>query len=459
MSTYHRLLREDPDLTMPVAAIEALVELLAHAQASTVSETLDLLQKSTEHLKSRVPNPISLSAGTDLFQRYLINALQRPGSGSSAAMGLMAMGAGAGAEAAGDFQSIRLHLINNGRLFVTRAKASRDKIAAFGRHFVRDGTTVLTNGASRVVGALLRHAARDSQGSVRFRVIYVLRGGGGSSSSSSMNPTTAGNGEGRDYFSPRHEEAHTTNSNNNDNDVGQSKGSCPHNGLNIIRALRERGVPVAVIGEGAVGYAMEKVDMVIVGAEGVVENGGIISRLGTYQIGLLAKAARKPFYVVAESHKFVRLYPLGQYDLPIEQKIIEFTTATGDPDESGRGSGTGGVFDGIDGVVSDGGNDEGETGLARKKRRGSVVAVGPEDAVDFTVSFWLWRILEPIPFAPLLSSPLLSRSLYCLICAIIYDQPIIGLSLLLTFDNSHRISSPPSSLRVASSHRAPSARS
>ena len=83
---------------------------------------------------------------------------------------------------------------------------------------------------------------------------------------------------------------------------------------------------MAVIGEGAVGYAMGRVDMVIVGAEGVVENGGIISRPGTYQIGLLARAVGKSFYVIAESHKFVWLYPLSQYDLPIEQKVIDFRT-------------------------------------------------------------------------------------------------------------------------------------
>ena len=71
---------------------------------------------------------------------------------------------------------------------------------------------------------------------------------------------------------------------------------------------------------------MGKVDIVMVGAEGVVENGGIISRMGTYQIGVLAKSAGKPFYVAVESHKFVRLYPLGQYDLPIEQKVVDFKT-------------------------------------------------------------------------------------------------------------------------------------
>ena len=274
---------------MPVAAIESLVELLTQSQASTISETLTLLETSTAHLKSHIPNPISLSAGTDLFQRYLINALQRPGA--------MA----AGNTAAGDFKSIRQHLISNGRLFVSRAKASREKIAGFGRHFVRDGNTVLTNGGSRVVGALLRHAAEDSKGSsVRFRVIYVLDGGGDATHNKKKD---------------------------SDSDAAAVEG------VSIVRSLREQGVPVAVISEAAVGYAMGKVDMVIVGAEGVVENGGIISRLGTYQIGLLARAARKPFYVVAESHKFVRLYPLSQYDLPIEQKVIDFRTVDDDEKE------------------------------------------------------------------------------------------------------------------------------
>ncbi|KAI9780229.1 MAG: translation initiation factor eIF-2B subunit alpha [Geoglossum umbratile] len=269
VATYRRLLADDPDLTMPVAAIEALVELLAQSQASTISETLNLLETSTQHLKSHIPNPISLSAGTDVFQRYIIHQLQRPSGGTH-------VGA--------DFQSIRNHLLSNGRLFVSRAKQAREQIAAFGKGFVRDGTTVLTNGRSRVVGALLQRAAETGGGggSVRFRVIYVLGG-----------------------------------STNTEGDV-------------VVGALREKGVPVAVIGEGAVGYAMGKVDMVIVGAEGVVENGGVISRLGTYQIGLLARAAGKPFYVVAESHKFVRLYPLSQYDLPIEQKVIDFRTATGE---------------------------------------------------------------------------------------------------------------------------------
>lgn len=266
VSTYTQLLHDDPDLTMPVAAIESLVLALAHNPTSTITETLEYLKSLTDQLIASTPNPISLSAGTDLFQRYLIASL-RPGVGG--------MG--------GDFQQVRQHLLSIGKQFAERAKAARDQIAAYGTHFVRDGCTVLTTGGSRVVGALLNEAAEASGGSIRFKVIYVL-------------PSS------------------------NTNQGKEIEGS------KIVQSLRHRGVPVATIPEGAVGYAMGKVDMVIVGAEGVVENGGVISRLGTYQLAMLAKVTSKPFYVVAEAHKFVRLFPLGQYDLPIEQRIIDFKT-------------------------------------------------------------------------------------------------------------------------------------
>jgi translation initiation factor eIF-2B subunit alpha len=274
VSAYLNILHEDPEITMPIAAIEALVHLLSQSSSSTISETLDLLETSTQHLKESIPNPIALSAGTDLFQRYLISSLQRPGQLGPA----------------GDFNAIRAHLLANGRLFVKRAKESRDKIAAYGKGFVRDGTTVLTNGGSRVVGALLQKAADDKNSSgpaIRFRVLYVI-----------SNSTRSGSEQ---------------------------------EGLATVKALRAKGVPVATIPESAVAYSMRKADMVIVGAEGVVENGGMISRMGTYQIAILAKAMSKPFYVVAESHKFVRLYPLDQYDLPIEQEVIDFKTEDDKP--------------------------------------------------------------------------------------------------------------------------------
>ena len=60
------------------------------------------------------------------------------------------------------------------------------------------------------------------------------------------------------------------------------------------------------------GYALEECDMVLMGAEAVAENGGIINRAGTYTTALCAKALSKPFYVFAESFKFAReLFPLA----------------------------------------------------------------------------------------------------------------------------------------------------
>ena len=100
-------------------------------------------------------------------------------------------------------------------------------------------------------------------------------------------------------------------------------------GLITARILREQGIPVSVIPDNCVGYVMRKVDTVIMGAEGVVENGGIINAMGTYTIAVLAQQSKKPFYVLAETHKFVRLFPLDQFDLPVQprlQGLLDFTT-------------------------------------------------------------------------------------------------------------------------------------
>ncbi|KAM0692095.1 hypothetical protein Q7P36_008296 [Cladosporium allicinum] len=310
VDAYARLLSEDPELTMPVAAIEALILGLADTPASTVSETLDLVSDLTARLKRSVANPISLSAGTDLFQQYLISIFQRP-------------------SAHGDFDQVRSHLVQNGRLFVERAKAARETIAGFGKHFIRDGNVVLTNGGSRVVGSLLRSAAESSnasgRGSIRFKVIYVVSG--------------------------------------EDSEAQEN-----------IAALRERDIPVATIPPTAIAYCMDSVTQCFVGAEGVVENGGIVSRMGTYQMGMLAKATGKPFYVVSESHKFVRLYPLGQRDLGIEQNVVDFRTTKGSEGEEESNNASSPTGD--EGVAD---MDGGSSGLKSGAPPSRV-----QDAVDYT---------------------------------------------------------------------------
>lgn len=47
----------------------------------------------------------------------------------------------------------------------------------------------------------------------------------------------------------------------------------------MSQKLQAAGIPVTVILDSAVGYVMEQVDLVMVGAEGVVESGGIINKV------------------------------------------------------------------------------------------------------------------------------------------------------------------------------------
>ena len=162
-----------------------------------------------------------------------------------------------------DFSDCKRILISRGERFTEISLRSRKRIAEFGRTFIRDGSTVLTHAKSRVVMDLLIRAAESKNFSV-----VVTEG----------RPECAG------YFT--------------------------------ARKLSALGIPVSVVLDSGVAAIMEKVDVVLVGAEGVLENGSIVNKLGTYQLALVAKAHGKPFYVAAESYKFARLFPLSQNDLP-----------------------------------------------------------------------------------------------------------------------------------------------
>lgn len=70
---------------------------------------------------------------------------------------------------------------------------------------------------------------------------------------------------------------------------------------------------------------MERINAVLVGAEGVMETGGIINKIGTVNVCVIAKARQVPVYVCAETIKFVREFPLNQADIPKEFKVcLEF---------------------------------------------------------------------------------------------------------------------------------------
>ena len=228
-------------------------------------------------------NPIALSAGTDLFQRYIISTLQ---SGSAEPEGRNRRAADTSIK--DDFGAIRAHLLANSKIFVQRAKESRGSIARIAKRFVQDGSIVLTCGHSRVVKAVLEAAAADG---MSFQVIYA--------------------------------QAH-------DNEGGLGGKA------DLVKSIRRKGVPVATIQFAALAMAMSRASFCIVGAESVVENGGVISSLGTQQVGLLAHHMKRPLYVAAESHKFVRVYPLEAEDLGLENDILDFRLNGHEDWEKGR---------------------------------------------------------------------------------------------------------------------------
>ncbi|KAH3876703.1 translation initiation factor eIF-2B subunit alpha-like isoform X2 [Dreissena polymorpha] len=176
-----------------------------------------------------------------------------------------------------DFKKCQTIMVQRGNTFLDKVASSRLKIAQQTDKFIRDGSKILIHSHSRVVQQVLKAA---SQSNKRFEVFVT-----------ESRPNDAG--------------------------------------VKTKQELDEYGIPSTLVLDSAVGSIMEKVDMVLCGAEGVVESGGIINKIGTFSIAIAAKAMNKPFYVVAESFKFVRLFPLNQRDLPNQFKYKASTLQSG----------------------------------------------------------------------------------------------------------------------------------
>ncbi|KAH9713865.1 eIF-2B GDP-GTP exchange factor subunit alpha [Citrus sinensis] len=243
--------RKQPDLAEAVAAIRALAAVIRNSEAKTMMELEIELKKASDSLKSWDTTSISLTAGCDLFMRYVTrtSALEYE-----------------------DFNSARSRLIERAEKFGEISYKARKIIAMLSQDFIFDGCTILVHGFSRVVMEVLKMAAQNKK---LFRVLCT-------------------------------------------------EGRPDRSGLRLANELAKLDVPVKLLIDSAVAYTMDEVDMVFVGADGVVESGGIINMMGTYQIALVAHSMNKPVYVAAESYKFARLYPLDQKDMGPALRPIDF---------------------------------------------------------------------------------------------------------------------------------------
>ncbi|XP_065074207.1 translation initiation factor eIF2B subunit alpha [Ochlerotatus camptorhynchus] len=163
---------------------------------------------------------------------------------------------------------VREIMLSRGKSFLAKLLESRNVVAKQATSFISDGCRILTHARSRTVRDTLILAAKMNK---RFHVFVTQ--------------------------------------------------SFPDKeGEQMQKELEAEGIDCTMILDSAVGYVMETVDMVFVGAEGVVESGGIINRVGTFTMAMCAREMKKPVYVLVESFKFSRLYPLNQRDLPNDYK-------------------------------------------------------------------------------------------------------------------------------------------
>lgn len=96
------------------------------------------------------------------------------------------------------------------------------------------------------------------------------------------------------------------------------------------KKLKEAGIDYKIILDISVGFFIMDVDAILVGADAVCENGGVINRIGTFTIACCAKKFKKPFYVMVESLKFLKIYPLNISDVP--NTSLEFRNPENDLD-------------------------------------------------------------------------------------------------------------------------------
>ncbi|MFQ5761416.1 MAG: NUDIX domain-containing protein [Candidatus Bathyarchaeia archaeon] len=83
--------------------------------------------------------------------------------------------------------------------------------------------------------------------------------------------------------------------------------------------LRQRGLDVTLVVDAAAGRLMKETDGVIVGADGVLGDGSVVNKVGTYPLALAAHDQDVPFHVLADTFKF-NVASLLDGDVALEEK-------------------------------------------------------------------------------------------------------------------------------------------
>ncbi len=155
------------------------------------------------------------------------------------------------------------HLVTvSSQNFQKNLAASKERIAEIGSKRIRDGSVIFTHCHSSTATYMLAKALKDGK---RFEVICT---------------------ETRPAFQ----------------------------GRITAKEMLQLGVKTTFIVDSAARSFMHDVDVVFVGADAITSEGNVVNKIGTAAIALLAREARKPFYVVSELLKFDPATLYGEYE-------------------------------------------------------------------------------------------------------------------------------------------------
>ena len=141
---FSNILEENTDTPTAVGAVITLSHVLSSSSETTLQGLLLEVRAVADELKTFATERsdlaiISMDASMDVFLLYVTRVATRMAS---------------------DFDTLRSAIVERAEKFVQLYISSRDKIASVGSQFIRDGSTVLVHGYSRVVLSLLVNAAK-----------------------------------------------------------------------------------------------------------------------------------------------------------------------------------------------------------------------------------------------------------------------------------------------------------
>ncbi|VVC94471.1 unnamed protein product [Leptidea sinapis] len=144
-----KILKEEEDVSVGVAAIKTLLTVIENYKVGTVRE-LDLnLQLAVDAMRHCDQPVAAISSGCELFMRFITFAKLDVKS----------------------FEECEQIMLQRGRIFLDTLLEARGKVAKQALPFIRDGCKILTHSRSRVVLAAMLEAVKANK---RFQVFVTM---------------------------------------------------------------------------------------------------------------------------------------------------------------------------------------------------------------------------------------------------------------------------------------------